>query len=89
MLKQIHRFDLCRIAVFARLPAMAETQEGLQRPREEVKIGQIIKFLQSLDVVLTENRDIFTVLPELHKRFVEPEANITNASRTATSHSTR
>lgn len=61
---------------------MAETQEGLQQTSEEVKIGQIIKFLQSFGVLLTENRDILTVLPELIKKL---EANITKAAATATS----
>lgn len=61
---------------------MAEMQEHLQQGEEEVKIGQVTKFLQCLDAVLTENRNIFTVLPELHKRFVELEANMTKWDRT-------
>jgi len=61
---------------------MAETQERLQQTSEEVKIGQIIKFLQSFGVLLTENRDILTVLPELIERL---EANITKVAATATS----
>ena len=68
---------------------MAETQEGLQRTRDEFKTGQCIKFLQSLDVVFTENRDILTVLPELIKRFVELETNITKSTGTATNDGTR
>ncbi len=61
---------------------MAETQEHLQQGEEEVKIGQVTKFLQCLDAVLTENRNIFTVLPELHKHFVELEANMTKRDNT-------
>ncbi|XP_078384941.1 uncharacterized protein LOC144667419 isoform X2 [Oculina patagonica] len=61
---------------------MAETQEHLRQGEEEVKIGQVTKFLQCLDAVLTENRNIFTVLPELHKHFVELEANMTKKDRT-------
>ena len=70
---------------------MAETQEGLQRTRDEFKTGQCIKFLQSLDVVFTENRDILIVLPELSliKRFVELETNITKSTGTATNDGTR
>lgn len=60
---------------------MAETPEGPQQTREEVNIDQIIKFLQSFGVVLTENRDILSVLPELIKKL---EANITKATGTAT-----
>ena len=65
---------------------MAETHERLQQTREEVKIDQIIKFLQSFGVLLTENRDILSVLPELIKKL---EANITKAGGTATSDVTR
>lgn len=65
---------------------MAETHERLQQTREEVKIDQIIKFLQSFGVLITENRDILSVLPELIKKL---EANITKASGTATSDGTR
>ena len=68
---------------------MAETQEELRRPGEELKIGEIIKCLQSLNVVITENRDILTVLPELIKRFVDLETNIAKATGTATSDGTR
>ena len=68
---------------------MAETQEGLQGPGKEYKIGEIIKCLQSFNVVFTENRDILTVLPELIKRFVDLETNITKANETSTSDSTR
>lgn len=60
---------------------MAETPEGPQQTREEVNIDQIIKFLQSFGVVLTENRDILNVLPELIKKL---EANIAKATGTAT-----
>lgn len=60
---------------------MAETPEGPQQTREEVNIDQIIKFLQSFGVMLTENRDILSVLPELIKKL---EANITKATGTAT-----
>lgn len=60
---------------------MAETPEGPQQTREEVNIDQIIKFLQSFGVVLTENRDLLSVLPELIKKL---EANITKATGTAT-----
>ena len=65
---------------------MAETHERLQQTREEVKIDQIIKFLQSFGVLITENRDILSVLPELIKKL---EANITKAGGTATSDVTR
>ena len=78
-----------RIVVFVRQTAMAETLEALQGPGKEYKIGEIIKCLQSLDVVFTENRDILTVLPELIKRFMDLETNITKATGTATSDSTR
>lgn len=61
---------------------MTETQRP-QHEREEVKVAQVTKFLQCLDDVLTENRNIFTVLPELHKRFVELEANMTKGAATA------
>lgn len=68
---------------------MAETQGGLQVPGKEYKIGEIIKCLQSFDVVFTENRDILTVLPELIERFMDLETKITKATGTATSDSTR
>ncbi len=61
---------------------MAETQEHLQQREDEVKIGQVTQFLQCLDAVLTENRNIFNVLPELYKHFVELEANMTKGNRT-------
>jgi len=68
---------------------MAETLEGLQGLGKEYKIGEIIKCLQSFDVVFTENRDILTVLPELIKRFVDLETSITTATGTATNDGTR
>jgi len=68
---------------------MAETREGQQTPEKEYKIGEIIKCLQSFDVVFTENRDILKALPELIKRFVDLETNTTKATGTATSDSAR
>jgi len=68
---------------------MAETQEGLQGPGKEYKIGDIVKCLQSFDVVFRENRDVLTVLPEFIKRFVDLETNVTKATGAATSDSSR
>lgn len=65
---------------------MAETHEGLDQTREEVKIDEIMKFLQSFGVLLTENRHILSVLPESIKKL---EANITNATGTTTNDGTR
>ena len=68
---------------------MADSLEEPQGLGKEYKIGEIIKCLQSFDVVFTENRDILTVLPELIKHFMDLETNITKATGTATSDSTR
>lgn len=68
---------------------MAETQHRQHQGREEVTIEQVTNFLQSLGAVLTENRDILTILPEIiHKRVVELEANIAQRTKAATSDKT-
>lgn len=67
---------------------MAKTQQRLQYEGEEVKVGQVTKFLQCLDAILTENRNILTALPELHKRFVELEANMAKGAATVASDNT-
>ena len=67
---------------------MAETQERLQQEGEEVNIGQVTKFLQCLDAVFTENRNIISILPQVHKRFVELEANMAKGTGTGASDNT-
>ena len=67
---------------------MAETQERLQQEGEEVILGQVTKFLQCLDAVFTENRNVISVLPQVYKRFVELEANMAKGTGTGASDNT-
>ena len=68
---------------------MAETQQSENQGVKEVEIAEVTKFLQSLNLLLTENRDILTILPELiRKQVYELEAHSTQNTRTVSADNT-
>ena len=69
---------------------MAETQQSENQGGKEVEIAEVTKFLQSLNVLLTENQDTLTILPELIRKLVhELEAHSTQNTRTVSADNTR